>query len=57
MKKIDKGNLKVNYDLLEFVNDELLPGTNIDPIKFWSGFDKAVHELTTINKKLLFIFF
>jgi len=55
MKKIDKGNLKVNYDLLEFVNDELLPGTNIDPIKFWSGFDKAVHELTTINKKLLFI--
>ena len=55
MKKIDKGNLKVNHDLLEFVNDELLPGTNIDPIKFWSGFDKAVHELTTINKKLLFI--
>jgi malate synthase len=55
MKKIDKGSLKVNYDLLEFVNDELLPGTNIDPIKFWSGFDKAVHELTTINKKLLFI--
>jgi len=55
MKKIDKGNLKVNYDLLEFLNDELLPGTNIDPIKFWSGFDKAVHELTTINKKLLFI--
>ncbi len=55
MKKIDKGNLKVNHDLLEFVNDELLPGTNIDPIKFWFGFDKAVHELTTINKKLLFI--
>ena len=55
MKKIDKGNLKVNHDLLEFVNDELLPGTNIDPIKFWSGFDKAAHELTTINKKLLFI--
>ena len=55
MKKIDKGNLKVNHDLLEFVNDELLPGTNIDPIKFWSGFDKAVHELATINKKLLFI--
>jgi len=55
MKKIDKGNLKVNYDLLEFLNDELLPGTNIDPIKFWSGFDKAAHELTAVNKKLLFI--
>ena len=55
MKRINKGNLKVDSRLLEFLNDELLPGTDIDPIKFWSGFDKAVHELTTINKKLLFI--
>ena len=50
MKRINKGNLKVDSRLLEFLNDELLPGTDIDPIKFWSGFDKAVHELTTINK-------
>ena len=55
MKRINKGNLKVDSRLLEFLNNELLPGTDIDPIKFWSGFDKAVHELTTINKKLLFI--
>ena len=55
MKRINKGDLKVDSRLLEFLNDELLPGTDIDPIKFWSGFDKAVHELTTINKKLLFI--
>ena len=55
MTRINKGNLKVDSRLLEFLNDELLPGTDIDPIKFWSGFDKAVHELTTINKKLLFI--
>jgi len=55
MKRINKGNLKVDSRLLEFLNDELLPGTDIDPIKFWSGFDKAVHELAAINKKLLFI--
>ena len=55
MKRINKGNLKVDSRLLEFLNDELLPGTDIDPIKFWSGFDQAVHELTIINKKLLFI--
>ena len=55
MKRINKGNLKVDSRLLEFLNDELLPGTDIDPMKFWSGFDKAVHELTIINKTLLFI--
>ncbi len=55
MKRINKGNLKVDSRLLEFLNDELLPGTDIDPMKFWSGFDKAVHQLAPINKKLLFI--
>ena len=47
-----QGKLSVAEELLKFVNNELLPGTNVDPIKFWSGFDEAVHELSTINKKL-----
>ena len=46
-------NLKISQDLLEFVNNELLVDTNIKPEKFWSGFDKAVHELAPINKKLI----
>ena len=50
-----QGKLSVAEELLKFVNNELLPGTNVDPIKFWSGFDKAVHELSTINKKLLLV--
>jgi malate synthase len=46
-------NLKISSDLLSFVNNELLKDTNIVLEKFWSGFDKAVHELTPKNKELL----
>ena len=31
----------------------LFPGTNIKPEDFWSGFEKAVHELSPKNKILL----
>ena len=48
-----KGKLSVSEELLKFVDNELLPNTNIDTNKFWSGFDKAVHELTPKNKELL----
>ena len=53
MKYIFKGNLSISSHLLEFVNNELLPGTNIDSNKFWNGLDKCAHELTPKNKKLL----
>ena len=46
-------NLKVSEKLLSFVNQELLVGTNISQEKFWSGFDKAIHELAPKNKELI----
>ena len=46
-------NLKVSEKLLSFVNDELLKDTNISPKEFWSGFDKAVHDLSPLNKELI----
>jgi malate synthase len=55
MKYISQGKLLVSAKLLEFVNKELLPGTNINIEKFWKDFDKAVHELTSRNKELLSI--
>ncbi len=53
MKKIKVNNLQVSEDLVKFVNDEAIPGTNLDKDKFWKDFDEAVHILTPINKKLL----
>ena len=46
-------DLKVSEVLLNFVNNELLKGTNINPKDFWSGFNKIVHELSPVNKKLI----
>ncbi len=51
MKYISQGKLLVSAKLLEFVNKELLPGTNINIEKFWKDFDKAVHELTSRTRK------
>jgi len=50
-----KGKLSIATDLLEFINNELIPGTKINPEKFWKGFDKAIHELAPKNKKLLLV--
>ncbi len=46
-------NLKISEELLAFVNNDLLKGTNISPEKFWLGFDKVVHELAPKNKELV----
>ncbi len=53
MKKININNLQVEEGLFKFVNEEAIPGTNINADNFWSGFGKTVHDLAPINKKLL----
>jgi malate synthase len=58
MKKkqyVETNGLAVSKDLHSFVNDDLLPKTNISSKNFWSGFSKSVHELAPKNKKLLTI--
>ena len=49
----DVNNLKIAKELLSFVNEELLKDTNISAEKFWSDFDRIVHELAPKNKELL----
>ena len=53
MSKIKKGNLTISSVLLEFINKEVIPDTNINADEFWGKFDAAVHELAPINKALL----
>ena len=53
MKMIEKNGLKIRSTLFEFINNEAIPGTNVDSEKFWSNFSKIVHELTPINKDLI----
>lgn len=53
MKFINKNELKINQTLFNFINEEVLPGTNIKQDDFWDRFAKVVHELAPINKKLI----
>ena len=53
MEKIKVQNLQVDNKLKKFIDDEVIPGTNLDSNEFWKGIDKAVHELAPINKKLI----
>ena len=52
-KYINIHNLSVSEILYKFVNNEAIPNTGIDSSNFWSGFDKAAHELVIQNKKLI----
>ena len=45
--------LSVSRNLVDFVNNELLPGLDVNEKDFWDGFDKSINELAPINKKLL----
>jgi len=53
MNKIKKKNLTINSTLLDFINQEVIPGTDIEAEDFWNKFDDAVHELAPINRALI----
>ena len=53
MSITEKNGLKINTKLLDFVNNEIIPGINIKSEEFWAGFGKIVHELAPINMKLI----
>jgi malate synthase len=51
--RVSAGNLRVARVLHDFVNNEALPGTDIDPDSFWAGVDKVVTDLAPQNQSLL----
>jgi malate synthase len=51
--RVKVGNLRVAQVLYDFINNEALPGTAIDPDSFWAGVDKVVTDLTPQNQDLL----
>ena len=53
MKKIEKYGLKVSSTLLKFINNEVIPGTNLKIEEFWNDFSDTVHELSPVNKALI----
>ena len=53
MSITDKNGLKISSKLFDFINNEVIPGTDINSDEFWTKFEKAVHELAPRNKSLI----
>ena len=53
MNKIKKENLTISSVLFEFINNEIIPDTDVNIDEFWKKFDAAIHELAPINKALI----
>ena len=53
MKFVTTNDLKVDKTLFDFINNEVLPGTDINQDNFWKKFSKVVHEISPENKKLI----
>ena len=46
-------SLQVDAALAAFLNDEVMPGTGVEPAAFWAGFDALVRDLAPKNAALL----
>jgi len=45
--------LEVDRRLRQFLEEEVLPGTSVQPDLFWSGFSSIMRDLTPENRRLL----
>ncbi|CAF4219865.1 unnamed protein product, partial [Rotaria magnacalcarata] len=51
--RVRVGGLQVSKILFNFVNQEVVPGTNINPFSFWTGFQTILTEFAPVNRTLL----
>jgi len=47
------GSVDVARELSDFVENEALPGTGVDPARFWQGFSDVFTELAPVNRALV----
>ena len=50
---IQIGNLQVASILYDFINEQVLPGSEVEKDSFWGGLDQLIHNLAPKNKALL----
>jgi malate synthase len=51
--RIKSYRLQIDSNLHTFIEQEVLPGTGIEPVSFWRGFDALIHDLAPKNRALL----
>jgi len=51
--RVEREGLRVAAELATFIETQALPGTGIDPARFWAGFSALIHEFGPRNRALL----
>ncbi len=52
-KRLTRNNLQVSETLVNFIENDALPNTNVNAEKFWKDFELILNYFAPINKKLL----
>jgi len=52
-ERIQKGSLRIAAGLHDFVVNEAVPGTGVEPEAFWKAFEAIVHDFGPRNRALL----
>jgi len=52
-KRLNRGNLQVAETLVDFIEKEALPNTNINAENFWNKFELILDKFSPLNKNLL----
>ena len=50
---VTASGLTIDRALFDFVNDQAIPGTGVDPEKFWQGFADIIKQFAPRNRQLL----
>ncbi|OSK85161.1 malate synthase G, partial [Escherichia coli B367] len=50
---ITQGRLRIDANFKRFVDEEVLPGVELDAAAFWRNVDEIVHDLAPENRQLL----
>jgi len=53
MGRVEKAGLRVDQTLASFINDHALPGSGVEPRRFWEGLSTLIHDFGPKNRALL----
>ena len=51
--RVTRGGLQIARELDALVEEQIAPGTGVDVIEFWNGFEAIVNDLGPVNQALL----
>ena len=52
-KRLNRNNLQVSETLVNFIENDALPNTNVDADRFWSKFELILNRFVPLNDQFL----